>query len=71
MFEFTEGYITGYFGYEGSWGGKVHIVKKGKPICNFKLKKGIIFQWCYCGVRIEYVECSNCIRIIKARNKKK
>lgn len=53
---------TGYFGIPGRNGGKVHIVRDGKPVCRVRLHAKSEFQWCASGVYTSYIECRGCLK---------
>lgn len=59
-------YQTGYFGVPGGYGGKVHVVQNGKPVCGTPLPRKSEFQWCAHGIERQYVECERCMAFIRS-----
>ena len=61
---------TGYFGIPGSATGftKVHIVEGGRPICGARVSPESEYQWCAPGIKLDYLECGNCKRVLKGRD---
>ena len=53
---------TGYYGVPGSSKGSftVHAVMEGKPLCGWRPRKNMEFQWCAGGIRWDYLECERC-----------
>lgn len=58
---------TGYFGVPGSSGGNftVHVITAKGPLCGWRPRKEMKFQWCAHGIRWEYIECDSCMRAAK------
>lgn len=56
---------TGYYGIPGATRGNftVHVVQDG-PICGWKPRREMEFQWCAWGVVLSYVECASCRRVV-------
>jgi hypothetical protein len=53
---------TGYYGIPGRYGGQVHVVRDGKPLCGLRPHPKAEFQWCCHGFNLSYVEleCRRC-----------
>lgn len=54
---------TGYFGVPGSSRGSftVHVVKEdGNPLCGWRPRQEMRFQWCAHGIQYNYLECDGC-----------
>ena len=51
---------TGYYGIPGKTGGRVHVVRNGRPMCGERLHPEAVFQWCAHGIWWPYVECIRC-----------
>lgn len=58
----TDNIATGYFGVPGSSKGRftVHVINNGKPLCGWKPRSDMAFQWCAHGVQWTYIECDRC-----------
>lgn len=59
--------VTGYFGIPGSSRGSftVHIVAVSGPLCGWRPRKEMEFQWCAGGIKWDFVECDRCKRAVK------
>lgn len=55
-------YATGWFGIPGSKGsgGRVHIVRDGKPLCGERPHHCAVFQCNANGIAMDMVECRRC-----------
>ena len=56
-------FMTGYYGVPGSSQGNftVHVInEKALPICGWKPRSEMKFQWCARGIVREYIECEHC-----------
>lgn len=53
---------TGYYGEPGSAKGNftVHVVRDWQPICGWRPRRELEFQFCANGVRYEMIECEGC-----------
>ena len=56
--------VTGYFGVPGSARGNftVHVVARTGPICGWRPRKEMQFQWCANGIQWSFIECDSCKR---------
>ena len=56
-------FATGFFGVPGSSRGKftVHVVTDGgRPLCGWRPRKEMEFQWCANGIQYSCIECDRC-----------
>ena len=60
---------TGCFGIPGRYGGKVHVVSEGKPICGTRIDPRARFQWCANHLVRSYVDCERCEKQLKTAPK--
>lgn len=53
---------TGFFGVPGSARGNftVHAVRGRDPICGWRPRQEMEFQWCAWGIHFDYLECEGC-----------
>ena len=53
---------TGYYGVPGSAKGNftVHAVQDGSPMCGWRPRKGMEFQWCAWGFQWKFIQCERC-----------
>jgi len=57
--------MTGYYGRPGTFGGKVHIIEDGKPICNTHIHDKAEFQYCSYSNNIKYTSCIRCLKLME------
>ena len=62
-------YSYGWFGVPGRTGGLTHAVLAGKPVCNVRLPKESLFQWCSSHLSIsdayQVIECERCKTVLQ------
>ena len=65
------GYSTGWFGALGvskKGSSRVHLVYDEKPLCGWKPRSGLVFQWCAFTLVVYIVECKRCLKAFKKQN---
>lgn len=60
---------TGYFGVPGSSKGNftVHAVGDDGPLCGWRPRKSMEFQWCAHGIVWGFLECEGCKKAARRR----
>lgn len=56
-------FSTGWYGIAGgasSDSSKVHALANGRPLCGWKPRPAMEYQWCAGGICFPYLECDRC-----------